>query len=423
MSMRDRILALRENDVERSFGYIAGAPVIYHCNHFNLFLDQTVADAAGPVIGWRIRYTAAEQSAYQVLCSLRDQLGVESFDERIELATTLFSMLGHGTLQLELRPDGGTARGQYLHYSFAWKQKYGSRVRCRNPQDPFAAGYIAATAAMVYGVKPGTYDTKEVSCAAMHEVECVFSITRVAGGEVFELPERARIDELTHAVSAGVYDEQIDAISSGLRDFLTGVHADENGVIEGFGVLITQHLAGYYNALTYNTMAHVREHMPMAIPAMESLLRESAHVCVFYTFGGIMASPEWDALVGRPQGTMGDVVYSCVAIARALGFGRWSLHAFEPDKRLVLRAPQTYESAYHRLLGGGESGQADYFIQGAAVAMMRLSSNVDWHETEISFDEARYTELFRAGKSPWKVTQRSCVSNGGACVEVCVEKA
>ena len=36
-----------------------GIPTVYHCHHFNLFLDQTIDDALGPGPGFTLRFTYA----------------------------------------------------------------------------------------------------------------------------------------------------------------------------------------------------------------------------------------------------------------------------------------------------------------------------------------------------------------------------
>ena len=47
------------------------------------------------------------------------------------------------------------------------------------------------------------------------------------------------------------------------------------------------------------------------------------------TFGGIINSPEWEGLVGRPGGDPEEIVNGCLSIGRALGFGHWTIESFE----------------------------------------------------------------------------------------------
>ena len=53
---------------------LAGVPVIYHCHHFNLFLDQTIDDALGPVEGPKVRFEAAREAFRSAPREERDAL-------------------------------------------------------------------------------------------------------------------------------------------------------------------------------------------------------------------------------------------------------------------------------------------------------------------------------------------------------------
>ena len=72
------------------------------------------------------------------------------------------------------------------------------------------------------------------------------------------------------------------------------------GLIPAFGVYVTRMYADYYNRISF---AFEREMVALGgregVAAAASLLVEAGHVCAFHTMGGVMISPEWDALSCR----------------------------------------------------------------------------------------------------------------------------
>jgi hypothetical protein len=151
---------------------------------------------------------------------------------------------------------------------------------------------------------------------------------------------------------------------------------------------------------------------------MEALLREAGHVGAFHTFGGILASSDWERIAGPLSGRIEDTIHGVCSIARALGLGRWCLGELFPFERLVLRAPVTYESAYHSLRESPADEGRCYFFQGAALASMKLAHAVPWTERPALTPEL-YAELFK-NDDDWKVQETRCVSKGDSYCEVTV---
>lgn len=397
----------------------AGTPAVYHCHHFNLFLDQTVDDALGPHEGATLRFVAAREASHSFLRALCVRAGALTPVEKLSAAMEAFSAMGHGRLEITADANGGTAEGEFLHYGFSWSQKYGQRIRRRQPADAFAAGYAAAAVEVAYGVERETMNVTETQCVAMRADRCHFELTRGAQSTTPLPPVReAEIRAASKPTISGLYEPEIAKITDGLRRFTAGVAGDQRGLIQAFGVFITMHLSGYYNRITYDSMSRIEKTAPGSIGVLEELLRESGHVCVFNTFGGILQSPEWGAMVGPPSGEVIQTIIGCVAIARALGFGRWVIHEVTPGSRLVLRAPSTYESGYSLTRHGVASRPNEYFFQGAALAFCQLAYRVDWKaKPELTPD--LYEALFR-GKLPCKMEQTLSTTMGQPYSEIVV---
>ncbi len=413
------------NSTTASLDFISSNPVVYHCHHFNLFLDQTVDDFYDPERGTRIRTAMARSACETLLQSLYRSLEKQHTHllppKRIELAQNLFKDFGHGRLFIYGDEEGGKVEGEYLHYGFAWREKYGRQVERRHPADAFAGGFAAAALQTAYEAKH-PYAAKETDCIATGATKCKFELTKTERSEVdIHIPDVTTMEPFLTSFSpmAGAEEERIRQIEAGLRGFLAGVRGDQRGLVEAFGVFVTRHSANYYNGISYRMLADLTRTAPFLKESAEELLRESGHVCVFNTFGGILYSPEWEANFGRIEGGLNEVVSSCMAIARALGFGHWTIAELS-ENHLVVRAFTEYESPFCLANDWAPRSGNCYFLQGAALAIMRLYDAIDWQEKP-ALDQRLYLKLFKS-EHPWKVTQTKSLANGDPYSEVIVSR-
>ncbi|MBL8942847.1 MAG: hypothetical protein JNK45_06865 [Myxococcales bacterium] len=399
--------------------FFGEAPVCFHCHHFNLFLDQTVDDALGHEAGGALRTRAAHRASRQLLAGLFEAAGVITPAERVSLAQEIFAAMGHGRLSIDAQRGKGTAHGSHVHYGFCWREKYGRDVRRRHPTDAFAAGYVAAATELAHDLPSGSLWGVETECVAMRAPECCFVAEHGSHAEfptaTSGMPEAQQI-EGAHTDSLG--EAEIQAINAGLQQFLASVGPDPRGLVQGFGVFVTLHLTNYYNEVSYGAARLLNERAPRSTPVFEALLRESGQVCAFNTFGGILLSPEWEGLVGPLGADPGDIMRHSMAIARALGFGTWSIVEFEPERRIVVRAPKTYEAAYFHGAAKPER-PSSYFLQGAVCGLMEMAHRVPWRERPL-LDDTFYRALFKQG-SRFRVEQTADVARGDRYCEVVVE--
>lgn len=416
-----KLNSLRRYLLEHELMFLAGQPAVYHCHHFNLFLDQTIDDALGAEQSRLVRTRAAREFSHRVLAAVCDRLGAQTPPERLQVATELFSAMGHGRLELNADARGGAVRGTHLHYGFAWHEKYGQKVRRRDPADAFATGYAAAAIEVAFGLRPGTMDGTEHSCFALRAPACNIELTPT---ERFEEPGppigEAESRQASGPPEDGLYEDVIQPITIGLKEFTAGVRGDERGLVQAFGVFVTMHLAGYYNRISYDSVDVIQRTAPQSVGVLEDLLRESGHVCVFNTFGGILLSPEWEGLVGPPPDDPAQIVAFCMAIGRALGFGRWIVADFVPERRFVLRTPCSYESVYYRARYGVAPRPVEYMLQGAAIATAQLAHRVRWSEKPRLTPEY-YQELFKGGV-PWRAEQTQAIVCGAPVSEIVVTR-
>jgi hypothetical protein len=413
------IADLRGLHADQSLTFLAEIPYVYHCHHYNLFHDQTIDDALGEVEGARVRTVAAHNAFRELLSAVFEKAGAHTPAERISLATELFAWMGQGRLSLDVTQTGGKARSASLHYGYAWREKYGGRVKRSEPSDAVAAGFASAATELAYGLAWDGIAATEHKCLSCRDAECEFTL-----GTTTSQPASPPIDEATVArysvpPQQGQDEERISAIAAGLLEFMRGVQGDERGLVAAFNVFVTAHLPSYYNETVYEAVHRVERTAASSVPAIEALMREAGQVCVFNTFGNVLLSPEWEGLVGPPTGVPADVMSFSTAIARGLGFGHWFIGAYEPRKRLVLRATSNYEVPFYRSRYGLAKKPRSYFVQGAALAMMLLAETVRWTERP-QLTNDYYIELFR-GKPRYKVEQTKCMMRGDSISEYVVD--
>lgn len=397
--------------------FLGNVPVVYHCHHFNLFLDQTIDDALGNS-GGLLKRLAGRRAAAELLPKLL--IDAVTPVEKLEIAKSVFASMGHGKLIFEVNERGGEVHASTLHYGITWSEKYGNTVKNDLPMDHFAAGFAACATALAFGNEGESLDSSETKCVARRDARCQF---RVSAGSP-KLPEANPVNYESIEKRLGEYptcpnESEISGITEGLNSFLAGVEPDSRGLIEAFGVYVTLHLSNYYNAISFGALSEIRERSPGSSSVLADLLRESGHVCVFNTFGGIILSPEWEGLVSRPTENPKQIVIWCLAIARALGFGRWSLENFVEGKEMVISTPTNYEAPYFSIRENGASNSPEYFFQGAAAAIMHLAHHVKWSGSP-RFTHAEYLKLFENGELPWRTEQNHSSSLGGPCSRVVI---
>ncbi len=156
------------------------------------------------------------------------------------------------------------------------------------------------------------------------------------------------------------------------------LNGNEQGFIPAFGVVLTRMYADYYNKISYRFERALQKAIgddssDIAAP----LLVEAGHVCAFNTFGGIMQSDEWGAVVQPMLDTREDWVPGIVAVINALGWGKWKVHELQANAKLVIDIHGSYESVGHLK----EFGIADrckcYLARGGVAGIMNLIYHID----------------------------------------------
>ena len=341
---------------------MAHEPLVFHCNFYNYFLQKTL------LLDEDLHM---EDVITDAACSLAHALLVEAARglepaARVALAQDTFAQLGFGTIDLgAVTAAGGVSRTPVSHYGQCLRAASGAE--CARPQTYFDAGYAAAAAAMIHGLPAHAFSARIEACQAMGAPEGRIVLAPRSSEPL--LPSCGQGAHSPDAVppphgNANI-DEPMILGALATLDFA----GNEEGLVPRFGVMLTHHFANFYNRISFEFIR--RMEATGLLEAAEDLLVEGGFRCAFHTFGGIMTSAEWDAVVRPHCQTREDWVHGMVACVNALGWGVWRVHELTPE-RLVMRIHDDYESSGWLGMYGKAARPVSYLAAGGVAGIMNL---------------------------------------------------
>lgn len=168
---------------------------------------------------------------------------------------------------------------------------------------------------------------------------------------------------------------------------------NEEGLIPAFGLYLTRHYAPYYNAVSYAYLHHARDEGEASLAKARAALVEAGHICAFNTFGGIMLSQEWEAVVAPMIEERADWMYGIVAVVNALGWGRWSVEDLSQDEMRIAVADSYESTGYLAEHGESELGGVCFLATGGVAGLMNLLYHGDITNRP-ALNPTYYAELF-----------------------------
>lgn len=153
---------------------VYGQPMVFHCHHYNTFLQQTIEDPAY-VDGPGIMVQAAREVAFEQLSEyFRQHPDVTSPAERLVIAAELYRTCGFGTLDFsDVAAGGQRVTAPTSHFAEGWLVKFGAR---ETPCCFFAAGFAGGALDAAFGQPQGHHRTTETRCKATGAAACEFEL-------------------------------------------------------------------------------------------------------------------------------------------------------------------------------------------------------------------------------------------------------
>lgn len=370
---------------------IGGLSRVFHCNHYNAYLQMAVQT---------VQYLDSlmpEQLLTHAMTPLIQQLVQQGYT--IPQLIKEFSYCGFGILQ---QIDPHTWETPSSHY--------GQSIRLLGKPSKscfFTSGYIQG----IVGHK-----VRETQCqqegSACDTFKVLDELIQIPPYTPLEFPLRTTIPKRFEFQECQEFKTRVDEekIINTIRKLpLWG--SDETGLIDAFGVVLTNHFADYYNRISYETYFTMRK---AGLPEEESkeAFIQAGHICAFNTFGGIMSSPEWHALVTPWCDTREDWLHGMIAIINTLGWGIFRMEKIEVEKELIVRVYNSYEGiGFRRMYSPIKDKNISFLGMGAVLGLVHLLWKVDIRQRP-ALTQKFYVNQFNHSENSYSVEQTHALAAG-----------
>ena len=405
---------LRGNFLKNRNAYIAAQePGIFHCHHYNTYLQAVIEDTKSYLDIYPILIESAQEIVFAQFSHHFKTAQVAEVEERKKAIEDYFSFCGFGKIDLEnASPEGGTVETIHDHYGIGWKNKFGLRNSEEKGVSFFTLGYLLGAIEAIYELPNGAMSGEQTSCIAKGDAKSSFHLVRnEANRTLGSSPKEGAIQE-------GALPELAHTVNyEGIREALINMPlqgAIDSGLIDAFGVLLTRMYANYYCLISYKFLRLFEEKMGSdGIQMAQELLTEAGHVCAFNTFGGIMQSAEWNGLIKPMLHSKDDWVHGITAVVNALGWGFWEIIELEPNQKLTIKIQSGYEPTSYLQGFGKASFPISFLATGGTAGIMNLIYNTSLTDEALTLDQAFYHEL-RNLPTVFQSKQLKCRAQGDA---------
>lgn len=372
---------------------IGGLNRVFHCNHYNAHLQMVVRMAQN------IPNHDADLLLTNAVTPLIHRLKQQGYSHEDLLAE--FTFCGFGILQKRDETTWETPSSHYGQTIYSHGKPHKSCF--------FTSGFIQ-------GLVDKT--VQETECQMLKAEKDIFTVLEtppltVEDYFVYDFPLNSAIPPRFAFTDCQDFQTSVneEKIIDAVRRLPLYGDKRDNGLIEAFGVVLTNHFADYYNRISYETYFALRK---AGVPEEDSkeMFIQSGHICAFNTFGGIMSSPEWHALVEPMCQTREDWFHGMIAVLNTLGWGVFRLEEITVEKRLILRVYNAYEGVgYRRLYPPTSEKNISFLGMGAVLGLVHLLWKVDIRQKP-TLDQKFYVEQFNNPENSYTVHQTHAIAAG-----------
>ncbi|KAA3618306.1 MAG: hypothetical protein D8M58_20600 [Calditrichaeota bacterium] len=388
------------HDPKSGLHNLANQSVVLHCNHYNIELQNTIL-LPEYLDGYEIQFNAAAEVASSMVKEVCIQENISDKSEKLRVAESIYKKMGLGVLNLSLVDEsGGIVNTSASHYHLGWQIRFSkSEAHAHVLTEGFIAGIMTYVFNESYSVE-----------AVVEPKKLYYKIEKTTEAKYIENLNLQKIQSIdTSNPDFPNYDKKIpcqDITSAVLRAL---PQANESGLIEAFGVLLTYLPSEYYGKISYR-FEQALDKTGGIDGLAKPLLIESGHICGFNTFGGIMTSEVWNTLILPTLTSQHDWVYGMVSVINALGWGHWHINELVDEKKLVLRVYNSTEAiAYREHFGIAKSSKC-YTAEGAAAAIMNLIYKGDIISGP-ELTQEYYQKVFKS-ENTFKSEETKCIAKG-----------
>jgi len=396
-------------DEKHNYLEIGGEAMIFHCHHYITNLQRTILDADYLDSSRFLIGSAADSLHYQLtnLCE-----GLNEKESKI-MAQDIYKCFGYGLIDLtQMDQDGVVLQTTKSFFSKTWEMKFG---KSQTPVDYYTAGFLAAAYAVIYNKELKDIYAIQTSCMACGDEvnsfevklgECNFDIYPKKEPTVFKEVEKLPLN--------WEHEQKIYDTFLGAQATLVG---NEEGYIPAFGVYLVRNQSDYVNRLQFEFVRQMSEVAgEYGITLAGELLMEAGHACGFFTYGGIMTSPEWEGAVKPYLKTKEDWIKALAALVNTMGWGYHTASQLSKEKAIFRNYNDFEDLSYLRMYGKNDY-PVHWANSGGFTGLMQLIYNTDLVNGERIETEEGFRSM-RRSKVGYKTKMTKGISCGDDFLEV-----
>ncbi|MEA3513601.1 MAG: 4-vinyl reductase [Campylobacterota bacterium] len=388
---------------------IGGEAMIFHCHHYIINLQRTILDA-DYINSKLFLIGSAADAVYHQLTNLCDGLSIEN--SKI-MAQDIYKTFGYGLIDLtNMDENGCELKSTKSFFSKTWELKFG---KSKKPVDYYTSGFLAATYAVLYDKKLEDISVEQIKCMACgddynsHIVKlekCNFSIYPKKNPISFKEVPKLKIDWEFESI---------------VTDAFLGAHTrmigNEEGIIYAFGVYLIRNQSDYVNRLQFEFAKQIIEVTgDYGVTLARELLMEAGHACGFFTYSGIMTSPEWEDIVKPYLKTKEDWIKALASLINTMGWGYHTAVEIDENKA-IFRNYNDFEDLSYLRMYGKNNYPIHWANSGGFTGLMQLIYNTDLVNGEKIETEEGFREM-RRSKVGYKTRMTKGISCGDDYLEV-----
>jgi hypothetical protein len=400
-------------DEKHNCHVVAGEAMIFHCHHYLNYLQRSILDADYIESRPFLIGSAADAVFYQ-LKNLCQGLSVE---ESKTMAADVYKTFGYGLIDLsDMNENGVTVRTFKSYHSKTWLMKFG---RSNKPVDYYTSGFIAAAFAVIYQRPLSEIQVEQTTCIACG-AEFNTHIVQTGRGNFSIYPTKDATSYNTTPKLAIDWEHE-ETVTNAFLSAHTQLVGNEEGYIAAFGVYLVRNQSDYVNRLQFEFARALRNVAGDYGEQLGSeLLLESGQACGFFTYGGVMTSDEWNAVVKPLLQTREDWIKGLASLINAMGWGYHTAVEIS-QKRTIFRNYNDFEDLSYMRLYGKTDHPVPWATSGGYVGLMHLVYNTDLVEGSITNTEEGFRQL-RRSKANYKAQMTRSIASGDDFLEVVVEQ-
>ena len=362
---------INEYKFNEAYNYleIGGEAMIFHCHHYVINLQKTILDVEY-IQGKLFLIGSAADAVYCQLTNLCDGL---SIDESKKMAEDIYKTFGYGLVDLSSMDENGIELStSNSFFSKTWQEKFGESDK---PVDYYTSGFLAAVYAVLYKKELKNIYADQIECMTCGDDQNSFIVT--LGKCNFDIYPKKHPIVFNKTPKLKIDWEYEDDITNAFLGAHAAMIGNEDGLIPAFGVYLVRNQSDYINRIQFEFVRHVTDVIgEYGVTLGGELLLESGRACGFFTYGGIMTSPEWETIVKPYLKTKEDWIKALMALVNTMG---WGYHtAVELSKqKAVFRNYNDFEDLSYMRMYGKNDHPIHWVNSGGFTGLMQLIYNTD----------------------------------------------